>query len=390
MRCVHAIWAALVMLLAATPIAADELDAAAGKALFKRQWIPAPSSTDASDGLGPLFNARSCSACHAGGGGAKVVTDADGSQRLLGAVVRLGSPSGATDPFYGLQLQTNAVPGLTPEAEVSFLPKLAVKLLGPPLAPETHMGIRLAPSLFGAADLERVAARDIRSRADPDDTNGDGISGRVRETPDGIGRYGWKASQAPLRGQIAHAFALDIGLSSPLQPFPYGDCTGAETACRTAANGESPLTDNREVSSKMIDLVAEYVTTLKTSKVKPDPDAAAIFDRSGCAQCHVPTLKANDGSLIPAFTDLLLHDMGPDLDDGVGEVGVASSEWRTAPLKKSYPRRDVRRYLHDGSAATVEEAVGKHGGEAAASRDAFGKLNDADKTRLIGYVNGSE
>lgn len=380
---------AFALSLVPSPLFADGLDALAGKALFKRQWIPAPSSTDASDGLGPLFNSRSCAACHAGGGGARGVAADDGTQKMVGAVVRLGTAGGATDPFYGLQLQTNAVPGLKPEAEIAFLPKLSVTLLGPPLAAGVAMGARLAPSLYGSAELERVAESEIRSRADPGDKNGDGISGRVRITPDGIGRYGWKAAQASLHGQIAHAFAIDIGLSSPLQPRPYGDCTGVQTACRNSTNGESPLTDNREVSVAMLDLVAQYLTTLKSSP-KPNAEAAEIFNKTGCASCHVPSLSTNDGALIPAFTDLLLHDMGSDLDDGVGEPGVASFEWRTAPLKKKFPQGAVRRYLHDGSAATVSEAVAKHGGEAAVSRAAFGKLSEADTARLIGYVNETE
>jgi CxxC motif-containing protein (DUF1111 family) len=380
---------AALMLISPTPLCADAIDAAAGKALFKRQWIPAPSSTDASDGLGPLFNARSCSACHAGGGGARVVTQANRATSLAGAVVRLGTSSGATDPNYGLQLQTNAVPGLMPEAGISFLPKLNAKLLGPPLAAEMKMGVRIAPILFGAADLERVTDAEIRSRADPDDKDGDGISGRVRETPDGIGRYGWKAAQATLRGQIAHAFAIDIGLSSPSQALPYGDCTAAENTCRQAANGESPLTDNREVSTAMLDLVAQYLATLKTVE-RPDIAALELFNKTGCASCHVSELKTINGAFIPAFTDLLLHDMGPDLDDGVGEPGVASSEWRTAPLKNRYPDLANRRYLHDGSVATAVEAVEKHGGEAAASREKFRKLSDDDRARLIGYLNGPE
>lgn len=394
MSCARVCVAVFALAIAPSLVHAEAIDAAAGKALFKRQWVPAPSSTEASDGLGPLYNARSCSACHQGGGGARVVTDARGSQKLVGAVVRLGSSTGG-DPYYGMQLQTNAVPNLTPEAEVSFLPKLNVKLLGPPLAPETKMGVRVAPSLYGAADLDRVPDSEIRSRADPDYNDGDGISGRVNETDAGIGRFGWKAAQATLRGQIAHAFAIDIGLSSSLQPLPYGDCTVPETACRKAPTGESPLTDNHEVSSAMLDLVAQYLATLKTPAQKTNPEGEALFSKSGCASCHVPALRANDGSLIPAFTDLLLHDMGPDLDDGVGEPGVSSSEWRTAPLKmgplkKGYPAGAMRRYLHDGSAVSVKEAIEKHGGEAQKSREAFRNLSDADHAKLIGYVNGPE
>lgn len=383
--------AAALGLMMSSPMHADQLDAAAGKALFERQWIPAPSSTDASDGLGPLFNARSCSACHKDGGGARFVVElADGKQKLAGAVVRLGSSSGALDPYYGLQLQTNALPGMSPEADVSFMPKLTIKLLGPPLAPETRMGVRLAPSLIGAAALDSVPDSEIISRADPDDKNGDGIRGRARVTPDGIGRFGWKAAQAALLGQIAHAFAIDIGLSSPLRPLPYGDCTAAETECQNAPNGESPLTDHREVSNVALGIVAQYLTTLKSQAKETKSLGAALFDKSGCATCHVPILTAKDGSKIPAFTDLLLHNMGPELDDGVGEPGVASFEWRTAPLHNRFPRGLLRHYLHDGSAGTIGEAVEKHGGEASTSREAFRNLSDGVRKLLIDYVNGPE
>ena len=367
---------------------ADLLDSAAGKALFKRNWIPAPSSTDASDGLGPLFNARSCATCHKAGGGARVVTEAAGSLRLQGAVVRLGDKDGNPDPYYGLQLQTDAVPGLMPEASVSFMPKLAVRLNGPPLAQGISTGVRLAPSLFGASELENIPDAAIVANADPDDRDGDGVSGRPNVTTDGIGRYGWKAAHVTLKSQIAHAFATDIGLSSPLQPYPYGDCTAAEAACRSAASGESPLTDNREVSSVMIALVASYLEDLKRPASKLQSEGAKLFGKSGCAACHVPTYKAANGAEVNAFTDLLLHNMGPELDDGVAEPGVASSEWRTAPLRNRGRGTSSSLYLHDGSATTVEAAVKKHGGEGAHSRETFRQLSASDKKQLSDYVNG--
>jgi CxxC motif-containing protein (DUF1111 family) len=380
--------------LTVSAFASDNLDALAGKALFKRAWVPAPASTQASDGLGPLFNARSCSGCHAGGGGARIINDANQAPRLAGAAVRLGNAEGETDPFYGLQLQTDAVPGLEPEARVSFLPRLRVDLFGPAIAAGIAKSVRLAPSLYGVADFANVLDQDILSRADPEDKNGDGISGRARVTDGGIGRFGWKAAHATVHSQIAHAFAIDVGLSSPLQPFPYGDCSQAETACLGAPNGESLLTENREVSAAMLDLVAAYLKTLKRpvarseaqSKGKSQAKGAAVFEQSGCAQCHVPSLTRQNGSKIPAFTDLLLHDMGPERDDGVGEPGVKSSEWRTAPLITAYPRGALRRYLHDGAAATVGAAVEKHGGEAASSRRAFQHLSRSDKQLLINYV----
>lgn len=367
---------------------ADPLDAAMGKALFDRTWVPAPASTDASDGLGPLFVSRSCTGCHGRGEGSHVVTREDGSKDIAGAVVRFGRADGSTDPFYGLELQTNAVPGLMPEGTARYLPKLNYHLNDRPLADGVKAGARLAPSLFGRAAFDNVSDAEILKRVDPDDRDGDGVKGRANRTAEGIGRYGWKAAQVTLEEQVAHAFAFDIGLSSPKQPRPYGDCTILETACLAAPNGESPLFKGRELSSDILRVVAVYLGTLRARHATDDPAAPALFAATGCSTCHVPSLATRDGGAIPAFTDLLLHDMGSALDDGVGEPGVKSSEWRTAPLIDGHVREKERRFLHDGSAATVSEAVAKHGGEGARSRDLFKALKPEDKQRLVDYVSG--
>jgi CxxC motif-containing protein (DUF1111 family) len=367
---------------------ADPLDAAMGKALFDRTWIPAPASTDASDGLGPLFVSRSCTGCHARGEGAHVTSRADGSKDIAGAVVRFGHADGKTDPYYGLELQTNAVPGLMPEGTAQYLPKFQYHLNGPPLAEGVKAGVRLAPSLFGRAAFDAVPDEEILKRVDPDDRNGDGVRGRANRVDGGIGRYGWKAAHVTLEDQVAHAFAFDIGLSSPKQARPYGDCTVLQTKCLAAPNGESALFKGRELSGDILRVVAAYLGTLQARPEAPDPDAAALFAATGCSACHVPTLATRNGGSIPAFTDLLLHDMGAGLDDGVGEPGVKSSEWRTAPLIEGRIIAKERHFLHDGSAATVEAAVNRHGGEAAHSRSLFEALKPDDKQRLIDYVNG--
>lgn len=374
---------------AAAPVApADGLDAMAGKALFERTWIAAPSSTDASDGLGPLFNGRSCASCHAGGGGARLKSGADSVTRLVGAVVRLGTPDGAGDPFYGAQLQTGAVAGLTPEAVVQFFPKLKITLNGPPLANGIAASVRLAPPLTGVAAFDVIRESEILSRADPDDADGDGISGRARIVNGRVGRFGWKAAHATLEDQIAHAFALDIGLSSASQPLPFGDCTPVQRDCRQAPTGESALSQGHEISSAALALVGRYLQSLAAPASPTNAEGAALFSATGCARCHVPELAAADGSRIAAFSDLLLHDMGPERDDGVGEAGVQPREWRTAPLRNWYLKTSARRYLHDGSAATVAEAIAKHGGEAAGSRRIVQSLSGKDQARLIDYVSG--
>ena len=365
---------------------AAELDAALGKALFDRVWIPAPSSTNGTDGLGPLFNSRSCAGCHGRGGGARTVVQPDGKSDLRGAVFRLGRADGTTDPYYGLQLQTNAVPGLAPEARAHFLPVSGYELLGPPLAPGIHAGVRLAPSLFGRAAFDGVSDEEIAKREDPNDRDGDGVKGRANRMAAGIGRFGWKAAHVRLADQVASAFATDIGLSSPLAPFPYGDCTSLEKTCLGAATGESAAFEGRELTRDMLSVVAAYLGSLRAKP--PAAGDARLFAETGCAACHVPELMTRQGKAIPAFTDLLLHDMGPELDDGVGEPGVKSSEWRTAPLVRGFAPTEGHRYLHDGSAADVGEAIARHGGEAAGARKKFEALAEAERQRLIEYVNG--
>jgi CxxC motif-containing protein (DUF1111 family) len=367
---------------------ADPLDAAMGKALFDRAWVPAPASTDASDGLGPLFVSRSCTGCHGRGEGSHAVTRDDGAKDIAGAVVRFGRADGTTDPYYGLELQTNAVPALMPEGSATFLPKLDYKLNDRPLADGVKAGARVAPSLFGRAAFDNVPDAEILKRVDPDDRDGDGVKGRANLIGRGIGRYGWKAAQVTLEEQVAHAFAFDIGLSNPKQARPYGDCTILQTACLAAPNGESPLFKGRELSGDILRVVAVYLGTLRARQATADPKAQELFAATGCATCHVPTLATRDGGSVPAFTDLLLHDMGSALDDGVGEPGVKSFEWRTAPLIDGHVREKERRFLHDGSAATVAEAVAKHGGEAVRSRDLFEALKPEDKKRLVDYVSG--
>jgi CxxC motif-containing protein (DUF1111 family) len=371
--------------LAASAAHADELDAALGRALFKRQWVPAPSSTDASDGLGPLFNARSCEGCHRGGGASRVAVAPSGRRELAGAVVRLGTGEGAADPVYGVQLQTQAVPGLEPEGRVTFLKKLTVTLSGPPLAHGVHAGVRQAPPLHGRAILDDIADDEILKRDDPDDRDGDGISGRAHRIDGRIGRFDWKAGRATLESQIARAFRLDLGMSSPPEPLPYGDCTPLQAACLAAPNGESAVADGREVSSRILMLIGSYLRTLRATSPPADPEGERLFAVVKCVLCHVPEMKDRAGTPQRVFSDLLLHDMGPDLDDGVGEPGVNSSEWRTAPLTGRNGAGGAR-YLHDGSAKTIAEAIAKHGGEAAAARDAFNKLQPSERQKLIDYV----
>lgn len=368
-----------------------------GKAMFRRQWVAAPTRTDAADGLGPLFNARSCAGCHPGGGPASTRVDSDGRTIIAGAVVRVGDAHGAPHPWYGKQLQTQAVPGLLPEAVARSVvdagdghAKAEIRLLGEALGPAYRLGVRIAPSLMSRGRIEAVAESAIRERSRSDVQHRLGLSGRARVLgADGqgrIGRFGWKASEPDLASQTAAAFSTDLGLSSPLRPQPYGDCTPLQTACLAMPSGDSRAFDGHEISGAILAMVAGYVASLDGPRGPADAGGVRIFERIGCASCHVPSMAADGGGQVELFSDLLLHDMGAGLDDGVGEPGVRSSEWRTAPLLDVSTRGGRRRYLHDGRAASVAEAIGWHDGEGRSSRLAFDGLGAGERAALISYV----
>ncbi|MGL4592188.1 MAG: di-heme oxidoredictase family protein [Aestuariivirga sp.] len=381
-----------VLAMAATA-AADPLDTAMGKALFARNWVAAPASTDASDGLGPLFNARSCNACHAGGGPARFETD-NGWLKVRGLVVRSGASDGRPHPLLGAQLQTAALPGLTAEARV------AVRLRGKALVVETRLQepddaivleTRIAPSLRGRGAIDRIDETAILALADPFDRDGDGLSGRANMIADGggrvvPGRFGSKATGANLLQQTAAAAALDLGLSSPLVPRPHGDCTSDQADCLAHATGRSAITANEELSADMVRLITAYVATLEPRKPDMTVRGFEIFRDSGCSGCHVPQLPDRHGMPVTIFSDLLLHDMGDATSSALRDGSALPGEWRTAPLIDLDPRQGTRRYLHGGKAATIEDAILTHGGEAARARDRFRQLDGRERQLLLDFL----
>src|SRR6185503_7386687 len=246
--------------LAGTAQAAeDSMDTVLGKALFERLWVSAPSSTKAADGLGPLFNARACSSCHQGGGRAAVALQEGDLPPSAGLALRVGAVmDGALvpHPLLGSQVQTFAVPGLKPESRlhVTFetrsetlrdgstveLRRPRIRIDGEDkLADLGWISPRLAPDLHGAGLLERVPLTWLAAQADPDDLDGDGISGSVAMGQYGEqdiepGRFGWKGDEPDLAHQISAAFHFDLGLSTPLRRELWGDCTAAQADCRAA------------------------------------------------------------------------------------------------------------------------------------------------------------
>jgi len=393
-----------------------------GRALFERLWVSAPSSTKAADGLGPLFNARACSSCHQGGGRAKVSLQEGDLPASAGLALRVGATQDGTlvpHPQLGSQVQTFAVPGLAPESRLHVTFETHIETLSDGTAVELRrprirvdgedrltdlawVSPRLAPDLRGAGLLERVPLTWLAAQADPDDLDGDGISGAVvmgqyGEQDIEPGRFGWKGEEPDLPHQVSAAFHFDLGLSTPLRRAAWGDCTEAQADCRVAPHGADK--GGVEVESNVVALVATYLRALPA----PEPSNAvnergrALFAEIGCGACHasrVPAeLAGGDTTWFAPYTDLLAHDMGDGLadrafDDTVSQVAGAH-DWRTAPLWGLGARvaaKDGANLLHDGRARSVLEAILWHGGEAAPAKQRAAALSAEDRVSLIAFL----
>ena len=411
-----------------------------GNGFFRRMWVTAPSSTEAADGLGPLYNARSCQGCHLKDGRGHPPSGPDDS--AVSMFLRLSIPpqsdaeQGALashrqavvgEPTYGTQLQDLAIPGLKGEGRMAIAyEELPVELAGRetvvlrrptysvaepaygPLHPETMLSPRVAQPMIGLGLLEAIPEADLVARADPDDVDGDGISGRpnlVWSEEAGralMGRFGWKAGQASIAEQAASAMAGDIGISNPLAPFPAGDCTPAQTNCVGAPTGASAQFADLEAPAEVMDLVNFYSRHLAVP-ARREAEAAEVlagkrlFYEAGCIACHVPKhATARDaadpalrGQLIWPYTDLLLHDMGEGLADDRPEGVADGREWRTAPLWGIGLTETVNGhtyFLHDGRARSLTEAILWHGGEAESAKERFRQMPPQDRAAVLAFL----
>jgi CxxC motif-containing protein (DUF1111 family) len=394
-----------------------------GNSFFRTNWVTAPSSTTGRDGLGPLFNAVGCSACHLNDGRSAPPTGpGDVSVGLLFRLNAGQAPDGAPlgDPVYGGQLQPAAILGVAPEGRVdvdyveepgTYGDGTAYSLRRPvhtpadlaygPLDPATVLSPRIGPSVFGLGLLASLDDAAILVREDPLDLDGNGVSGRANRVPDlvtgllAVGRFGWKATQPTLLQQSAGAFQQDVGLTSAL--FPAETCTPTQGDCAGAPNGGTP-----EVEPVVMDPLVFYMHTLAVPGRRHVADVAVrrgrdLFQQIGCAACHTPTLVTGtnaafpelSGQTIHAFTDLLLHDMGDGLADGSAEFLATGREWRTPPLWGLGLQQAVSGHtflLHDGRARDAAEAILWHGGEAAAAREAFRLLPADARAALLAFL----
>ena len=395
-----------------------------GDSFFNQNWVTAPASTDARDGLGPTFNAQSCSSCHTLDGRAEPPKDNDDPER--GLLFRLSVPgtdaTGASlgDPNYGSQLQDRAVLKVQPEGRLkinwreihgTYGDGETYTLIQPEysfddlafgeLHSEIMVSPRIAPAAFGVGLLEAIPETDILAMADPDDEDGDGISGRanmvwdVRERRAKLGRFGWKANVPTVEQQVAGAFIGDVGITSSL--FPDENCPVSQEDCVAAPNGGKP-----EIPDFRLDRVIFYNRTLAVPAMRDVDDiqvrqGAGLFLKAGCNSCHTPRhttgetdIEALSGQVIFPYTDLLLHDMGDGLADGRPDFLADGQEWRTPPLWGIGLVDNVNghtRFLHDGRARNLAEAILWHGGEGTAAKEAFRNYSREEREALLRFLN---
>ncbi len=399
-------------------------DFALGDHQFNRGWVTAPASAEGTDGLGPVYNATGCSACHHKDG-RNAIEDEDGLTNAL--FLRLSVPG--TDPHggpnpeptYGGQLQPFAILGVPPEATLvvtyeavpgAYLdgepyelrkPVYSVTDLGyGPMAPDVVFAPRAPRQLVGLGLLSAISEETVVARADADDADGDGISGRPNYVWDEragalrLGRFGWKAALPTVEQQVAVAFLEDVGISSDV--FGEQPCTLAQTECTAMPNGGAP-----EVDASKLERITFYMHTLAVPARRDvaDPivlEGRELFKTAGCASCHTPKLETGELAGYPElshqtirpFTDMLLHDMGDGLADGRTEFVAEPREWRTPPLWGVGLIETVNRHtflLHDGRARGFAEAILWHGGEALAAKETFRAMSKGERDSLIAYLS---
>lgn len=395
-----------------------------GNSFFNQNWVTAPASTTARDGLGPLFNSRSCAGCHFKDGRGRPPEFM--GETPTGFLVRLsrmgeglhGSP--LSDEVYGGQLQPSAIANVPAEARVTIVYQERAGTFpdGTPYSlhyptyqldnwaygqPPTDLLLspRVANQMIGLGLLEAIPETTILALADEDDRNGDGISGRANQVWDVVnqqtvlGRFGWKANAPHLLQQTAAAFLGDMGITTSL--FPNQNCTVTQTACALASDGGQP-----EIAEDDLQKVVLYASSLAVPARRQWDDPQVLqgkkqFMELGCNNCHIPTLQTGEHPTLPAlshqtihpYTDLLLHDMGPDLADGRPDFLATGREWRTPPLWGIGLIETVNGhsyYLHDGRARNLTEAILWHGGEAEQAKQLFMHLLPTQRDALIRFL----
>lgn len=390
-----------------------------GDGVFNRNWVAAPATPQGADGLGPTFNGRSCSSCHANNGrGAPPQTTDD---LFLGLLLRLSVPGTADnggpkpEPTYGDQLQPFGILGVPGEGMPSvsyneqpgtYADGTAYSLRQPtymidmlawgPLAPDTMIAPRIAPQTVGLGLLEAVSENTILEFA----AKNGGHPNHVWDAEQRVirlGRFGLKANQPSVQQQVFGAALNDIGITNPV--FATENCPGAQPVCASAPPSlTQPELEPLKSEALVVHGLGHGVPARRNLDDARAQRGDALFNEIGCARCHVPEMTT--GTLagwpemsmqtIRPFTDLLLHDMGPELADGRPDFEATGSEWRTPPLWGVGLVSSINGHLfllHDGRARGFEEAILWHGGQANQEREAFRTRTKADRDALVAFLS---
>lgn len=407
---------------------------AIGNSFFRRNWVEAPASTSARDGLGPHFIARSCGGCHVQDGrGAPPEFKQGLIEQPVGLLMRLSVPGVGDhggikpEPIYGDQLNNQALPGIKPEGKITisytpvhgrFADGTRYSLLKPSygftdlgyghMAPDVMISPRIAPQLIGVGLLEAIPEAEIVGNARQQAEMPGPVKGQVNRVWDlvsqrqTLGRFGWKANAPTLAHQTAAAFAGDMGITSSY--LPEESCTEIQQDCRAAPRGAGGK--QAEIDDDTLGHVVFYQATLAppARRGASEPQVARgqrLFAQAQCATCHRPSYttgqapfprlssRAVEGQRIHPYTDLLLHDMGPGLADGRPDFAANGRQWKTPPLWGIGQIQAVnghQRLLHDGRARGVMEAILWHGGEAEHSRQKVLSMSKAERDALVRFV----
>lgn len=413
-----------------------------GNSFFRRNWVEAPASTKARDGLGPHFVARSCGGCHVqdGRGAPPEIFNRLGETKdpTVALLIRLSIPGAdghggpLHEPVYGDQFNNAGITGIKPEGRVTlrydtidgkFADGTPYSLLAPkygfvdlgygPMHRDVMISPRIAPQIIGVGLLEAIDEADILANAaDQAKAPGPvkGVPNRVWDAPSArmmIGRFGWKGNVATIAHQTGGAFVGDMGITS--RHFPHEACTPAQKDCLAAPSGKSGGQQGQpgvEIDDKTFDDVVFYQATLAPPARRKVNDVQvqrgqALFAQAQCAACHRPsyvtkegpfprlTSKAVSGQRIWPYTDMLLHDMGEGLADHRPDFAANGRQWKTPPLWGTGLIQDVNghtRLLHDGRARGVLEAILWHGGEAEGAKQNVLKMNKAERDALVQFV----
>ncbi|WP_337843458.1 di-heme oxidoredictase family protein [Rheinheimera sp.] len=421
---------------------ANTLRFAKGRRLFHSSFLSGihsesptqnPVFTEHQNQLGPRYNNERCIGCHQNNGRSLALQPGKPLDTYSVFTGVMANNRLQADPLYGLNIQSQSRDSQAPDfhvyltgyqTEIRTLPDGSQVELQKPLyefkgpVPELY-SVRQAPQVIGMGLLEAIPEQAILANVDINDANGDGVRGMAHwvQNPETgarqLGRFGWKATKISARHQAAEALLQDMGVTSPVYP---------QRSCQKAASDCQQSTDSTAVSDAELQQLSQYLGLLGVPaqrslrsgypdgiRVSPEHDVnpeliqqgKQLFVQSQCVACHTasfttgnthPLAELRDQRIQP-YTDLLLHDMGPGLADNLPQGNASGTMWRTAPLwglgslKYVQGGEDKVRYLHDGRARSLDEAILWHGGEASQSRTVYENLSADQRSAIRTFLN---